>query len=119
MDGDVYTTREKIEKKISEIEAERGKIVESAIEKAKAISEYDREIAITTLKLRNGVIKEWEGQKTDNLTATLIPKVAQGICWNECLNKEAADGMYRGVISNIEAMKSQLNGLQSINKNFE
>jgi hypothetical protein len=108
MDGDVYTTREKIEKKISEIEAERGKIVESAIEKA-----------ITTLKLRNGVIKEWEGQKTDNLTATLIPKVAQGICWNECLNKEAADGMYRGVISNIEAMKSQLNGLQSINKNFE
>ena len=119
MIGDVFTTRQKIEDKISDIETERVKIVECAIEKAKAISEYDREIAITTLKLRNGAISEWEGQKISNLPANLIPKVAQGLCWNECFNKEAADGMYRGVISNIEALKSQLNGLQSINKNFE
>lgn len=116
---DVFTTRDKIELKISEIESERGKIIDAAIQKARAISEYDREIALTMLKIRNGVMTEFEGNKISNLAANLIPKVAQGVCWNECFNKEAADGVYRGIISNIEALKSQLNGLQSINKNFE
>lgn len=116
---DVFTTRDKIEVKIAEIESERSKIVDAAIQKARSISDYDREIALTILKIRNGVLTEFEGNKIPNLAANLIPKVAQGICWNECFNKEAADGMYRGIISNIEALKSQLNGLQSINKNFE
>lgn len=116
---DTVTSAAKIEIKIAELECERGKINDFAMEKADGISQYDRHIAITILKLKEGIITEFEGVPIKALQATLIPKIAQGICFNECYAKEAKDGLYRGLISNIDAIKAELNGLQSINRHLE
>lgn len=122
--NDVITTRDKIELKIAQIEVEREKLYECALAKAKTKSNYDKQIAITHLKLIHGVINVWADEngeeiKVGKLTATSAMKVAPGICFQECLDCEAAEGMYKAVISNLEALRAQLNGLQSINKTFE
>jgi len=43
----------------------------------------------------------------------------QGICWEECLKRTDADGCYKGLITIMESLKAELNGLQSINKHLE
>lgn len=119
MSEDIISTRDKIESKITELETERGKINDFAIEKADAISQYDKNYTVTVLKLKERIIVEFEGVPINNLPATLILAVAKGICFNECYRKEAADGLYKGLISNIEGIKSELNGYQSINRHLE
>ena len=105
--------------KISELSIERGKIYDLATAKAKAISKYDRSLALTMIKLKNGLIKEFEGIVIGILTAGDRKILAEGMVWQECLDKEAADGMYKACLSNIEAIKAELNGLQSMNKHLE
>lgn len=116
---EVITIAVKIEKKIAELEAAREMIFDAAQEKANGISNYDRAIAITTLKLKNKQITHFEGVAIETLPATLIAAVAKGICFQECFDKEAKDSIYRGLITQIEAIKAELNGLQSINKHLE
>lgn len=116
---DPIKVAELIQDKIAELDSERPKLFDSAQSKAQAISEYDKSLAIATLKLRNGTITELEGEPIKNLPANLIPIVAKGLCYQECFTKESEEGCYKAVISNIEAIKAGLNGLQSINKHLD
>lgn len=115
----VLSVAESIREKINELEEERVKLVDMAQEKATAISQYDKVIAITTLKLKNKAIDNFEGQSTLNLPATLIPQVAKGMCYKERFDQEAMDGIYKATITNIEAIKAELNGFQSINRHLD
>lgn len=108
-----------IQDKIAELDNERPKLFDSAQSKAQAIADYDKALAIAALKLRNGTINELEGEPVKNLPANLIPIVAKGLCYQECFAKEAEEGCYKAVISNIEAIKAGLNGLQSINRHLD
>jgi hypothetical protein len=105
-----------IQDKILELDQERPRLFDTSQSKAQAISDYDRAMALVVLKLKNGTIKEFEGEPIINLAVTLIPLIAKGICYKECFTKEAEEGGYKAVISNIEVLKTQMNGLQSINK---
>ena len=115
----IISSRDKIESRISALETERGKIYTLAADKAAAISQYDRLYAIKLLELKNGTIHEWEGRKVGNLAVTMADKVAKGMVWEACMQKELADGLYKACISNLEALKAELNGFQSINKYLE
>ena len=97
----------------------RGVIAERTIRKSKAIANYDKALALTIVKLRNGVEMEFEGQKILNPPVTIMEKIAKGICWKERLELEEAEGEYKSLITNIETVKAELNGLQSINKHLE
>lgn len=108
-----------IQHKIAELDEERPKLFDTAQSKAQAIAEYDKALAIASLKLRNGTISQLEGEPVRNLPANLIPIVAKGLCYQECFNKEAEEGCYKAVISNIDAIKAGLNGLQSLNKHLD
>lgn len=119
MSDDVITNADKIENKIKELEMYRNSILDAAINKASAIATYDREYAKTILRLKNNLIGVWEELNTNSLPATLIPKVAAGIVWKESLSKEEADNQYKGLITIIEAIRSELNGYQSINRHLE
>jgi hypothetical protein len=116
---DIILLRDKIENKIAELEQERSKINALAAEKADSISQYDRLYARKLLELKNGLILEWEGFKVGQITATMADKVARGMVFESCMQKELSEGLYRSCISNIEALKSELNGFQSINKYLE
>lgn len=122
---DVIATTNEIREKITEIKAERGKIKNAATEKALSISDYDRHLALTVLKLKNGLIREMADPETGevievpNLPATVIPQIAKGIIWEKSCRKEEAEAMYKAILSNLEAIKAELNGLQSISKHLE
>jgi hypothetical protein len=113
---DILTTAQKIKSKIEDIEKMADKLQQAGIEKASTSADYDRAIAITSLRLRNGVIEEWEGEKVGSLPATLIPGIAKGICYKESYDKEMGETGYKSLTTKIDAHKAVLNGLQSINK---
>lgn len=116
---DVISVAESIREKISEIESERAKLEDSATDKANAISEYDRMMAISVLKLKNKAITEFEGNQISNLQANLIPIIAKGLCYKERFSQEFFEGRYKSILSNIDAIKAELNGFQSINRHLD
>ncbi len=113
---DILTNAAKINYVIDAITDYADRIEQASLEKANTVANYEREIAITILKLKNGAITEWEGQSIKSLAANLIATVAKGICYNESFEKEIAEGNYKGIIVKLEALKAQLNGYQSLNK---
>lgn len=116
---DILTNAVKIEYTINEISEQANRLEQAALEKANTVANYEREMAITILKLKNGAIPEWEGQKMGNLAANLIPTVAKGICYHESFDREMADANYKSLIVKIDALKAQLNGFQSLNKTMQ
>lgn len=122
---DYATTAAEIREKIQELRDARKGIFNAATEKGLAISNYDRMLAITVLKLKNRLIKEMSDPETGEvipipvLPATSLTVIAKGICWMHKGREEESEAMYKAIISNIDAIKSELNGLQSINKNIQ
>lgn len=98
-----------IEKLISEIGKTRREIEDKGNARAAAISNYDKQlkIAIVTLK------------EAGNFPATLIEKIAKGVCADHREKLEMAEVAYKACISNLEALKAQLNGYQSIFRHFD
>lgn len=121
MIDDALTNADKIQQMIDKIEQQIGFIPEASFEKANSYAAYDRAIAITILKIRNGIMKQWEYEpgkflNLENTTATNVPVIAKGICSIEALQKEAGEAGYKGLIVTIEALRAMLNGYQSIFK---
>lgn len=107
---------QKILSKNEELEKMRGVVKERAARKSEAIANYDKELAIVMIKLRNGVEIDFEGQKILDPPTTIIEKISKGVCWKAKLELEQADSEYKSVITNMESVRAELNGLQSINK---
>jgi len=122
---DYQTSTSEIREKIAEIKEARQGIFNAAKEKGASISNYDRAIAITIIKLKNGLITEIADPETGemveikNFPASVLPQIAKGICWMECGRKEEAEALYKAILSNIEAIRAELNGLQTIAKYIE
>lgn len=116
---DILTNAQKIHNKIAELEEQRERLLPASFDKAKSISDYDKAIAITELKLRNGLITEFEGVQINSLPVTLIRDIAKGICYKENFNKEIGESNYKAIISIMDAIKAEMNGFQSINKHIE
>jgi hypothetical protein len=116
---DVIAIRDKIEWKIAQLEEARQQIQPLSEDKANGKANYDRALAINIVKLKNKLITSFNGMDCTNLPATLIVPVAKGIIYKECFDKEVSEASYKGCITTIEAIKAELNGLQSINKHLE
>lgn len=98
-----------IEKIIKEIGECRRDIETKGNARAKAISNYDKQlkIAIVTLK------------EAGKFPATLIEKIAKGVCSDHRLTLELAEVGYKACISNLTALMAQLNGYQSIYRHLD
>jgi ribosomal protein L6P/L9E len=98
-----------IEKLISEIGICRKQIEDKGNARAKTISNYDKQlkIAIVTLK------------EAGKCPATLIEKIAKGVCADHREKLELAEVGYKACISNLNALLAQLNGYQSLLRYFE
>jgi len=116
---DAITLRQKIESKIEQLEKERLRLFKAAQHKAQTIGEYDKTLALTMIRLKAGLIKEFEGVAIEGVTATTVEKIARGLCWNEAIKKEEGESLYKSLISSIDCIRAELNGLQSVNKFFE
>jgi hypothetical protein len=113
---DLLQVAKLINQKINAIEEERNKLETFAIDKARFESEYDKDLAVTIIKLKTGSTIEVDGNEIVNPPATIIERIARGAVWQAKLKYETANGRYKAVTSNISALESQLNGYQSINR---
>jgi hypothetical protein len=80
---------------------------ELADKKALSSAEYDKQMAISVLKL-----------KEDN-PVTVVEKLAKGECCEYKYTMDYAEAQYKLTMSKIESYKSILNGWQSISKHLE
>lgn len=119
MEQDLPEIAKDINELIRLIGQTRREIEDKGKAKAKAISDYDRKLAVTIAVLRD---KETYtlGERTFNSPpATLTEKIAKGICADERYAMEVADSGYKACISNLNALMAQLNAKQSIFRHYD
>ena len=106
--------------KVKLLEKMRVEIRQRAEAKAEAGAAYDRIMAVTLLQLKNGKVFELEGEVVsgEKMAANILEKIAKGICWQEQLAADKSEALYKALISNIDAVQTEVNALQSINKNM-
>ena len=104
--------------KISEIEDLKLRYREASRSFSQIAVDYDKVLALTMVKLRNGVEIEFEGQIVKSPQATLIERVSRGICWQEKLNLETISSRLDAIKACLNACQAQLNALQSINRHL-
>lgn len=116
---DIIKVKDIIEGLIREIGKCRREIEDKGKAKAKAISDYDRKMAVTLAELRNSESYKLGDTTYTTPPVTIMEKIAKGICSLECYEREVAESAYKACISNLEALKAQLNGYQSIYKHLD
>jgi len=99
----------RIEGIISEIGKFRREIEKKGNTRAKSISAYDKQMQVSIVTLRE------EGK----FPATLIEKIAKGLCSPQIEAREIAESNYKACISNLNALMAQLNGYQSIYRHLD
>lgn len=109
-------SRIEIENKIIQIGKARMALRDYAIKKADTLIAYRKAKAKAITKLRSGASIEIDGELYAEGSATLIPHLAQGSCWQEKLEADTAEALYKVAITAINALIAELNGWQSIHK---
>jgi hypothetical protein len=105
-----------IKQKIDELEQIRKTVRKRGEQKAETKAAYEKQITIVLIDLKNGVEYELDGRKIKEPPASIMDKLARGLCWRESLEMEKADASYKSAVVNLEAVSTQINALQSINR---
>lgn len=108
-----------IHNKINLLSKGRGIVRSRAIKKAQTSSQYDKELALTIIRLKNGERLELEGKTIENPPATLSEKIAKGIVWENKLEAEKAEALYKAAITNMNSLTTEVNALQSLLRYLE
>lgn len=118
--ADLHIVHKAIEKRIEWLEDITGKLDDAGNVKALAIGDYDKAIAIATAKLALGTVKEVCGVPVkDKPPATLIKKLAEGMCSDERVAQEIANNAYTSILTKIKVLMATLNGKQSIFRHLQ
>lgn len=113
---DVITVAKRMNHRINALEKARENLQSLASLKAESIALYERVLAVTIIRIKNGMEVELDGRHITNPPVTIMERIARGICWEEKLAMEKAEAMYKAEIVSMSALAAELNGYQSINK---
>jgi len=116
---DIITINERITKGILLLRKTREQLRKRAEEKAKAIADYEKSLAVTLIKLRNGEAFRIDGEIAVDPPVSIMEKLAKGICYKESIAKDLAETNYKNGIVALETIKAEINALQSILKYLE
>ena len=105
-----------IEEKINLLEEGRRRLETDAFARAEQSALYDKALAKIIIRLKNGDMIEFDGEKIQNPPATILEKIAKGICFQERLNADLAEATYKNTLVKIETIQAQLNAYQSLYK---
>lgn len=108
----------KIEDKIEELELLKKELPGALYQQAKTAAEYDKALALTIVRLRNGAEMKLDNHIIKDPPTTIIERIAKGICYKEALDMDTAEGKVKGLVSDLNTAMAQLTGLQSINKHL-
>ena len=104
---------------IGALGTERKRLQELSVNKAKALSEYDKQIALAMAKLGLGETVVLEGVEITAKIASNLKEKAKGVCFEYLCSKILAEDAYKNCITNIDCLKAQLNGFQSIYRHLD
>lgn len=116
---EIFEVSKKIEQKIKLLEEGRSRLEEKAHYKAETISNYDRKMAIVLIKLKNGESLGIGEAIIEKPPASIMDKIARGICWEDKLAMETADADYKLTVEKLKSIEAELNGYQSIFRHLE
>lgn len=105
-----------IEDKIEELELLKKELPGAIYQQAKTAAEYDKKLALTIVRLKNGAEIELDGHKVKDPPTTTVERIAKGICYKEALDMDTAEGKVKAIDSALKTTMAQLNGYQSINR---
>jgi len=111
---DAISVSLQIERLIKSIDEIRASIRARGDERARAAAEYDKAVTITLIRLKNGEAMELDGHRIQSPPASVMDKLARGMCWQERMKADEADGAYKSAVTNLDAVMAQLNAFQSL-----
>lgn len=117
--NDVISVKDQMLKFSAQLTNAKKELIKKADRKAETAAEYDKVIALTLAKLRNGRHFEIDGEEIQNPPVSIMDKLAKGLCWEQSLAKEKAETGYKAVNTSIDIIKSQLNALQSVYRHLD
>ena len=79
---------------------------------------YKKKMAVTLMKLKNGVEMELDGEIIENPPATIMIKIAEGICADEGMAMGVAANSWRLSLENLKNIQTQITALQSLLKQY-
>jgi len=103
-----------IENKINQIEQDSKHLKSRAEAKAETIGIYEKVLAKCLIGLKNGKQYTLEGEIIQNPPATITEKIAKGLCWQEKIEMDKAETLYKNTIEWLRCLQAELNGWQSI-----
>lgn len=104
---DIVKIQSAITKIIEEIGKQCDLLDELGEAKAQALVDYEKTLAIATLKLKG------------EHPVTIMDKIVKGECVEQLYNKIVSESKYKVCVIKIEARKAQLNAFQSLYKHQE
>jgi hypothetical protein len=116
---DIISIKNEIDSKIKILEQARGLIKQRGIDKANAITDYEKNLAMVTVGLKNGRTYKIGDEEVINPPTTYLKDISKGICWEEKLKMEVAESNYKSLIVNIDCIMAELNALQSLWKHLD
>lgn len=116
---DIIDIAEKIRLRIEALEIASDALEQKGKEKARAIAKYDKEMAVVLIRLRAGHTLSLDGQAIQNPPATIMERIARGICSSERMALELAESNYKSTTAKINAHEAILNANQSLFRHLD
>ena len=114
---DLIKIRDKIEENLKLLRATSREL--KIRSKAEAIGNYEKKIAVTMLKLRQGQVVELDGEEVAYSVTTGLDKIAKGVCYKESIALDLAESAYKNAVIGIQTVQVEINALQSILRYME
>jgi len=116
---DTITLYQRINNASQEIQRLVNQLDSLGQEAAKAEAEYDKQMAITLVRLRNGEELDLYGIKIKDPPASTSERIAKGLCSEARYKATLADNALRACQTKLRATMAVLSGRQSQNKYLE
>ena len=116
---DLITLRAKIETSLETLQWARNELKIRSKDKAKAMGEYEKKIAITMLRLRQGQTIDLDGEEISYSATTGLDKIAKGVCYKESIALDLAESTYKNAVLGIQTVMAEINAYQSILRYLE
>lgn len=116
---DALQIAKEIENLILESNKVRAVIKDRGEKAAVSLGEYRKALAVTIIKLNNGIEMELDGEKIINPKATYTQEIAHGINWKEKIECEKSQALYESAKLNLRQIEMQISALQSLFRRFD
>jgi len=116
---DIVTLNSQINSACGQIQFLSGELDRYGRAAAEKCAEYDKQLAVTLVKLKNGEAVDFFGEKVQNPPVGTSERIAKGICYKAKMEAELAEHLYVNCQQQLKAAMAVLSGRQSQNKYLE